>query len=108
MTQKLAPVATDTDAELRALFTRMCRAWTDGDARAYGDCFTSDMDYVSFDGHREQSHEAMVQSHDKLFRGVLYGSAHALARDRRAASTSSRLSSGNASKMRSSGRPRSR
>jgi uncharacterized protein (TIGR02246 family) len=75
MTQKLAPVATDTDAELRALFTRMCRAWTDGDARAYGDCFTSDMDYVSFDGHREQSHEAMVQSHDKLFRGVLYGSA---------------------------------
>ena len=70
-----APVTTDSDAQLRALFTRMCQAWTDGNARAYGDCFTSDVDYVSFDGYHERGREAMVQSHDKLFRGVLYGSA---------------------------------
>jgi uncharacterized protein (TIGR02246 family) len=75
MTQEPAPVATDTDAELRRLFARMCQAWTDGDARAYGDCFTPDVDYVSFDGYREHGREATIQSHDKLFRGVLYGSA---------------------------------
>jgi uncharacterized protein (TIGR02246 family) len=75
MTEEPAPVTTDTDAELRGLFNRMCQAWTDGDARAYGDCFTTDVDYVSFDGYREHGREAMVVSHDKLFRGVLYGSA---------------------------------
>jgi uncharacterized protein (TIGR02246 family) len=75
MTQQPAPVTTGNDAQLRALFSRMCQAWTDGDARAYGDCFTSDVDYVSYDGYRTRGREPMVESHDKLFRGVLYGSA---------------------------------
>ena len=66
---------TTDDAELRELFARMCRAWTDGDARAYGACFTPDVDYVSFDGYRERGRDPMVASHDKLFRGVLFGSA---------------------------------
>ena len=34
-----------------------------------------DCDYVSFDGYREQGRDAMVESHDRLFRGVLFGSA---------------------------------
>ena len=63
------------DEQLSALFDQMCRAWTAGDAAAYGRCFTADCDYVSFDGYREQGREAMVASHDKLFRGVLFGSA---------------------------------
>ena len=63
------------DQQLRDLFDRMCQAWTAGDAQAYGRCFTDDCDYVSFDGYREQGREAMVSSHDKLFRGVLFGSA---------------------------------
>jgi hypothetical protein len=48
--------ATDTeiervdDEQLRVLFQRLCQAWTDGDAEAYGACFTADCDYVSFDG----------------------------------------------------------
>jgi uncharacterized protein (TIGR02246 family) len=75
MTHDHAPANVDHDAELQALFTRMCRAWTDGDAPAYGDCFTSDVDYVSFDGYHERGRDAMVASHDKLFRGVLFGSA---------------------------------
>lgn len=63
------------DEQLTALFERMCQAWTDGDAEAYGACFTSDSDYVSFDGTRAHGRAPMVEAHDKLFRGVLFGSA---------------------------------
>jgi hypothetical protein len=34
MTDSHASATVDRDAQLQALFTRMCRAWTDGDARA--------------------------------------------------------------------------
>jgi uncharacterized protein (TIGR02246 family) len=63
------------DQQISALFDQMRQAWTDGDAAAYGRCFTPDCDYVSFDGYRERGRDAMVASHDKLFRGVLFGSA---------------------------------
>jgi uncharacterized protein (TIGR02246 family) len=63
------------DQELKALFQRMCQAWTEGDAAAYGACFTADCDYVSYDGTRARGREQVVESHDKLFRGVLVGSA---------------------------------
>ena len=69
-----APTAADETA-VRALFARLCRAWTDGDARAYGACFTPDCSYVSFDGVRAEGRDAVVASHDVLFRGVLFGSA---------------------------------
>ena len=62
------------DHAIRALFERACRAWSDGDAEAYGACFTADCDYVSFDGHWERTRRAMVAAHDELFRGVLLGS----------------------------------
>lgn len=65
-----------TDAEqLTALFARMCRAWTDGDADAYGACFTDDCDYVSFDGSRSHGRATVVRDHDTLFSGVLHGSS---------------------------------
>jgi uncharacterized protein (TIGR02246 family) len=73
--------ATDPDSErvdddqLRVLFQRLCQAWTDGDAEAYGACFTADCDYVSFDGTCTQGRGGVVESHDKLFRGVLFGTA---------------------------------
>jgi uncharacterized protein (TIGR02246 family) len=70
--QELSP---SDDQELKALFQRICQAWTDGDAEAYGACFTTDCDYVSFDGTRVQGRTQVVDSHDKLFRGVLFGSA---------------------------------
>jgi uncharacterized protein (TIGR02246 family) len=63
------------DQQIRDLFNRMCLAWTEGDARAYGACFTADCDYVSYDGNWERGRDPMVGSHDKLFRGVLFGSA---------------------------------
>lgn len=68
-------VAMNDDEQLTALFERMCRAWTEGDAQAYGSCFTPDCDYVSFDGIRARGRALMVESHDKLFRGVLFGTA---------------------------------
>ncbi|MGW1681900.1 SgcJ/EcaC family oxidoreductase [Saccharopolyspora sp. NPDC002376] len=63
------------DEQITALFDRMSAAWTAGDARAYGECFTTDCDYVSYDGNRAQGREPVITSHDKLFRGVLHGSA---------------------------------
>jgi uncharacterized protein (TIGR02246 family) len=65
----------DDDLQLTALFDRMCAAWTAGDAAAYAACFTEDCDYVSFDGNRAQGRAAVLDSHDRLFRGVLYRSA---------------------------------
>jgi len=70
-----APDRTADETEIRALFTRLLRAWTDGDAVAYGACFTDDCGYVSFDGALATGRDAVVASHDALFRGVLHGSA---------------------------------
>jgi uncharacterized protein (TIGR02246 family) len=63
------------DAALHELFARMCRAWTGGDAAAYGACFTVDVDYVGYDGYHTKGRKDMVVDHDRLFRGVLLGSA---------------------------------
>lgn len=64
-----------SDSELVDLFGRMCAAWTAGDAQAYGACFTEDSDYVSYDGTHSNSRCDMVNNHDRLFKGVLTGSA---------------------------------
>lgn len=66
---------TTDDHQLRELFERFMQAWTDGDAEAFGDCFTDDADYVSYDGTRAIGREAHQRNHDKLFRGVVAGSA---------------------------------
>ena len=65
----------DADQELHALFDRLLAAWTAGDATAYGACFTTDCDYVSYDGTRATGVGPMVANHDTLFRGVLSGSS---------------------------------
>ena len=64
-----------TDTELVDLFQRMCSAWTAGDSDGYGACFTEDSDYVSYDGTRARGRRTMVENHDRLFHGVLTGSA---------------------------------
>lgn len=63
------------DRQIRDLFARLMQAWTDNDAAAYGACFTTDSDYVSYDGTRATGRSPMQQAHDQLFRGVLAGSA---------------------------------
>lgn len=64
-----------TDAQIKDLFERFMQAWTAGDAQAFGACFTDDSDYVSYDGTRATGREQHQENHDKLFRGVLAGSA---------------------------------
>lgn len=67
---------TDDDrTEIRKLFDRLLAAWTANDATAYGACFTADSDYVSYDGTRATGRAPMQAAHDRLFRGVLAGSA---------------------------------
>ncbi|MEU6022092.1 SgcJ/EcaC family oxidoreductase [Micromonospora sp. NPDC047134] len=63
------------DRRIRELFDRLMQAWTDNDAAAYGACFTDDSDYVSYDGTRAVGRRDMQEAHDRLFRGVLAGSA---------------------------------
>jgi uncharacterized protein (TIGR02246 family) len=72
--ERKAPQTAD-DEEIRTLWVRACDAWTHGDARAYGETFTPDVDYVPYDGSLARGRQAVVDSHDRLFRGVLAGSA---------------------------------
>ncbi|MEU8433813.1 SgcJ/EcaC family oxidoreductase [Streptomyces sp. NPDC029216] len=67
--------ADDNDDQIRDLYTRLMQAWTANHADAYGACFTEDCDYVSYDGTRAIGRTPMVDNHDRLFRGVLAGSA---------------------------------
>ncbi|MEU1226240.1 SgcJ/EcaC family oxidoreductase [Streptomyces sp. NPDC005828] len=61
--------------QITRLFNRFMQAWTDNDAAAFGACFTDDADYVSYDGTRATGRSALQDNHDRLFRGVLAGSA---------------------------------
>ncbi|WP_433198718.1 SgcJ/EcaC family oxidoreductase [Nocardia sp. CA-107356] len=63
------------DAQLRTVFQQVMQTWTDNDAEAFGALFTDDSDYVSYDGTRAIGRKEHQGNHDKLFRGVLAGSA---------------------------------
>ncbi|WOX23629.1 SgcJ/EcaC family oxidoreductase [Streptomyces solicathayae] len=63
------------DTEIRELFAEYCRTWTAGDAVGFGRLFTEDADYVSYDGSWAAGAERLQDNHDKLFRGVIAGSA---------------------------------
>ncbi|MFF3321973.1 SgcJ/EcaC family oxidoreductase [Streptomyces sp. NPDC002889] len=63
-----------SDLQIQDLFHRFMRAWKDGDAVAFGACFTEDSDYVSYDGTRAVGRAEHQGNHDRLFRGVLAGS----------------------------------
>jgi uncharacterized protein (TIGR02246 family) len=65
---------TTDDRQIRDLFDRFMRAWADNDPAKYVACFTSDADYVSYDGTGTVGRAAMHHHFDKLFRGVLAGS----------------------------------
>ncbi|MEV4369070.1 MULTISPECIES: SgcJ/EcaC family oxidoreductase [unclassified Nonomuraea] len=69
-----SPDTADT-AAIQRLFADFMAAWTAGDARAFGALFTDDSDYVSYDGTIARGRPAHELNHDKLFRGVLAGSA---------------------------------
>ncbi|MFI9788276.1 SgcJ/EcaC family oxidoreductase [Kitasatospora sp. NPDC051984] len=65
----------NAENELRALFAEYCRTWTAADSEGFGRLFTEDADYVSYDGSWAAGRPRLTDNHDKLFRGVIAGSA---------------------------------
>jgi uncharacterized protein (TIGR02246 family) len=68
------------DQQLHDLFEHLKQTWTDNDAAAYAALFTEGSDYVSYDGTRTTASAppaapSTQANHDRLFRGVLAGSA---------------------------------
>lgn len=63
------------ERQIRDLFEEYCRTWTNGDSVGFGRLFTADADYVSYDGSWAAGVEKLQENHDKLFRGVIAGSA---------------------------------
>src|SRR5699024_12568915 len=60
--------------EIRELFEKMATAWANGDGEAYGSCFTKNADYITFQGEHLQGRRTIVETHNKLWNGVLKGS----------------------------------
>jgi len=63
------------ETEIRELFAEYCRTWTEADSAGFGRLFTKDADYVSYDGSWAAGAARLQDNHDKLFRGVIAGSA---------------------------------
>ncbi|MFJ8082143.1 SgcJ/EcaC family oxidoreductase [Streptomyces sp. NPDC096205] len=63
------------EAQIRELFAEYCRTWTAADSAGFGRLFTDDADYVSYDGSWAAGAARLRENHDKLFRGVIAGSA---------------------------------
>ncbi|GIP19301.1 hypothetical protein J40TS1_49430 [Paenibacillus montaniterrae] len=60
--------------EIESLFQKLKFAWDHGDGTAYGSCFTEDADYVTFQGEHLQGRNAIAETHQELWNGVLRGS----------------------------------
>lgn len=60
--------------QIESLFRKLKMAWDQGDASAYGSCFTEDADYVTFQGEHLQGREAISDTHQVLWNSVLKGS----------------------------------
>ncbi|WP_284646232.1 SgcJ/EcaC family oxidoreductase [Paenibacillus silviterrae] len=65
---------TEETQAIAELFFRLKQAWDDGDAAAYGSCFTEEADYVTFQGEHLQGRQAITDVHQALWQGVLKGS----------------------------------
>ena len=57
-----------------AVLSRLAEAWNAADADAYGDLFTPDATYVTFDGQVLTGRHAIADVHRWLFAGPLQGS----------------------------------
>ncbi|MEU4332796.1 SgcJ/EcaC family oxidoreductase [Nonomuraea dietziae] len=75
LTGSTANTRTGDTAQIERLFADFLAAWTAGDAESFGALFTDDSDYVSYDGTIARGRREHQHNHNKLFRGVLAGSA---------------------------------
>lgn len=66
--------AMSAEAPIQALFQQLLLAWNRGDGTAYGELFTEDADYITFDGTHVKGREDIARSHQQLFDTHLKGS----------------------------------
>lgn len=59
---------------IRQLIDGMTSSWNAGDGAAYGELFTRNCDYVTFNGERLRGRDAVARSHQDLFDTHLKGS----------------------------------
>jgi uncharacterized protein (TIGR02246 family) len=69
----IGPVATQDEQCIRALLSRMFKAWENGDGEAYARCFTGDCDYITYNGIHLKGRSENASLHGTLFRTVLRG-----------------------------------
>jgi uncharacterized protein (TIGR02246 family) len=70
----LVPPGTDSRAvAIDRRFHHLLQAWGRGDAECYAAHFTSDAEYVGFDGSRTVGRDAIARSHRPLFERWLRG-----------------------------------
>nr|WP_090821775.1 SgcJ/EcaC family oxidoreductase [Paenibacillus sp. yr247] len=60
---------------INAIFEALGKAWNEYNGQAFGQCFTEDADYVTFNGQHIKGRQAIADIHQKLFNGVLRGSS---------------------------------
>jgi uncharacterized protein (TIGR02246 family) len=53
------------EVQIRALYQKMLNAW--GDAKAYAECFTSDVDYIIANGMIEKGWQEILEGHEVIF-----------------------------------------
>jgi uncharacterized protein (TIGR02246 family) len=63
----------DDEASVRAVLTKLERAWNAGDAKAWGDVFAPDADFTVWSGLRVHGRQAIVAGHDGIFKGPYKG-----------------------------------
>jgi uncharacterized protein (TIGR02246 family) len=70
----LAPPAADPRAvAIDRLFHQLLQAWGRGDAEGYAALFTTDAEYIGFDGSHTVGRDAIARSHRPLFERWLRG-----------------------------------
>ncbi len=74
MTRTLEPTTKTDETAIHELFTRLEETWNAGNATAYGECFTPDSDYITFEGGHLQGRDANADAHRELFKTFLKGS----------------------------------
>ncbi|KQL54393.1 hypothetical protein AN964_13395 [Heyndrickxia shackletonii] len=70
MTQKWSK----EEEKINELFNEMFSAWSSGDGKAFANCFTEEVDYVTFFGQHLKGKKEVEISHQNLFNGILKGS----------------------------------
>jgi uncharacterized protein (TIGR02246 family) len=62
------------EEQIKAVLENLSKAWNNADAELFGSCFTEDCDYVTFNGQHIKGRKANMETHRKLWNGILSGS----------------------------------